>query len=1531
MNKKIKWAIPFAVLALSCGIAAGCGGGHEHSYTEWGYNETQHWKQCPEDDEIDESTKKAHDFVDGSCECGKSQPVKDVTITNGTTDTNGTVTLSKTTGKTGDSVTVTVAPNEGYQLKSLTINGANVFGAMTGNTYEFTVVDDTTVIAVFEKIASSSVNAAITGKKYGVTGNSLTAGTTVTLSATGRDDIVTEIKADGDNLVIEVDEIAGDNWSVKVDGYVAATIIIPRDAEYNTAIALEYDLMENLKATWGNADSVDLSNQNAGKITHTGGYVQWVSSKNSYESVAITATVGKGGFRQGVFIRFKGDNYDDDKYVMVSKENGEKIGWCAMDGGSDYRGGAISPWEDNIRPLTKNEYELTLVRNGADIYFFVDGEYINKKTFSDYADKECYVGLFCTDATTMENSERTFGIGTYDDFFKTVTITDTTETGAKGSVTLPEGEHTVGEQIEITVSPDNGYVVGSLTVNGTEYADRVANGKVTVTLTKATVEVKATFVKSAFDASNKECPQGTYDFDSYIVNDKLVLGYKRYNAAGDAPSYGGLVGNGLDGITRYGSDFNGEAGNINFKANGTTNANCLFLDNGQYIDVSVKVPKNAKQILVFTGTYDGGARTITCNLYNADGNCVGNGTFLHTRGDNPRADLVTFDVDTTEFGADGETFTLRIGGDCSTTVAAIAVLGEKHDVTITDGTTDTNGTVTITGTEGNKVTTGENVTVTLTPNNGYRIKDLKVNGQSVLASVKDNVYTFIAVQDAAIVAEFEQLQLIDVNIVIEAEDFTGNAAELAKGTVITFEDVNGYITYTYTVGGNDNFTQMYAGTYIVTCEGYFETQITVDADNGEIVLSISEPIATPSENAGNEITVNEDKTITIHGNGIADRNSDRAISADLKLTDEQKNSTGLTLTFTVKGTMKDNRGGDDWAASRFGVQFGEGALGFFVFARNNSEPTAADIVKLPQNSLGMNGAEAKWHGDDPALAWLTAAAFSENGLQMKVERKNGVISVYAKNGENWVLLSKDEPSKNNGGTANENPSSGGDLTIANNVLNEIKFLGCGDHWTFSNISVTLPEESEKATLTTSVNNGEYGSIETDIQSYYKGDKAILVVTASQGYELEKLVIGGNEVTEGWTKNGLVYTYELTLAGDTQIVAHLKEIPVFKVTPNITVSGAKYGSTETPMIAENTQITLTNAEEGYTFTGNVNADGTVTFNEQVYVSTYTVSADGYFDGTVVITEDTTTAIALTLYVETVDCEITVGETGADAKFVAEDAQLTFIRGDVTKTATVTDGKVKLTDVLTGDWKTTASFGGYELHLGWTTVGTTGTASISVDASGIMWSKKEQGIASSNINESTVEIITNQTYHNQIRLATSVEGGAMAFKFALPADVKTKLQEGGDVKATVTMPIGNNTESLWVVFHIEKSGENKKIQFAYYDKVEGGNWFDNDGSKRLDLSAQWDTLVDGGLWVVVDLNKDTGALTTYVGGTLETVTAQDYARTCTFANKSINKIEIGNALDKATDNLLVTFKYGATVQDLGIDSTPADDELSGEEQA
>ncbi len=47
---------------------------HEHAYTEWKNNDEQHWKVCPADGAIDESTKADHDFANGNCECGKEKP-----------------------------------------------------------------------------------------------------------------------------------------------------------------------------------------------------------------------------------------------------------------------------------------------------------------------------------------------------------------------------------------------------------------------------------------------------------------------------------------------------------------------------------------------------------------------------------------------------------------------------------------------------------------------------------------------------------------------------------------------------------------------------------------------------------------------------------------------------------------------------------------------------------------------------------------------------------------------------------------------------------------------------------------------------------------------------------------------------------------------------------------------------------------------------------------------------------------------------------------------------------------------------------------------------------------------------------------------------------------------------------------------------------------------------------------------------------------------------------------------------------------
>ena len=76
MSKKLKM-LTMSVLALLCfaclGLFAACGGNeetHVHSYTQWAYDNEQHWKVCPDDGAIDESSYGDHVFVAGECECG---------------------------------------------------------------------------------------------------------------------------------------------------------------------------------------------------------------------------------------------------------------------------------------------------------------------------------------------------------------------------------------------------------------------------------------------------------------------------------------------------------------------------------------------------------------------------------------------------------------------------------------------------------------------------------------------------------------------------------------------------------------------------------------------------------------------------------------------------------------------------------------------------------------------------------------------------------------------------------------------------------------------------------------------------------------------------------------------------------------------------------------------------------------------------------------------------------------------------------------------------------------------------------------------------------------------------------------------------------------------------------------------------------------------------------------------------------------------------------------------------------------------
>ena len=84
----------------------------------------------------------------------------------------GSVTLNKETFAYGDELVVTVTPTDDYVFDTLFVNGREII-KLTDGTYTTTATNIVNISVVFKAREYGSVNATVTGKKHGVTGNSI--------------------------------------------------------------------------------------------------------------------------------------------------------------------------------------------------------------------------------------------------------------------------------------------------------------------------------------------------------------------------------------------------------------------------------------------------------------------------------------------------------------------------------------------------------------------------------------------------------------------------------------------------------------------------------------------------------------------------------------------------------------------------------------------------------------------------------------------------------------------------------------------------------------------------------------------------------------------------------------------------------------------------------------------------------------------------------------------------------------------------------------------------------------------------------------------------------------------------------------------------------------------------------------------------------------------------------------------------------------------------------------------------------------
>ncbi len=122
---------------------------HDHTYTQWAHDANQHWKVCPDDKAIDETTRADHSFDgENKCECGYQKPEVYLTGNIASKPASG---LPETWKKLGKDVTEEVRKNcirmelgedgETYETEILlsSHDHIRIYNTATGNSYPNTM------------------------------------------------------------------------------------------------------------------------------------------------------------------------------------------------------------------------------------------------------------------------------------------------------------------------------------------------------------------------------------------------------------------------------------------------------------------------------------------------------------------------------------------------------------------------------------------------------------------------------------------------------------------------------------------------------------------------------------------------------------------------------------------------------------------------------------------------------------------------------------------------------------------------------------------------------------------------------------------------------------------------------------------------------------------------------------------------------------------------------------------------------------------------------------------------------------------------------------------------------------------------------------------------------------------------------------------------------------------------------------------------------------------------------------------------
>ncbi|HCY51302.1 MAG TPA: hypothetical protein DHU65_01195 [Clostridiales bacterium] len=266
------------------------------------------------------------------------------------------------------------------------------------------------------------------------------------------------------------------------------------------------------------------------------------ATRNGYK---IELAFQKGWGSDGVFFRWNGNDFGWTS-IKLSSAQLEKYMTVGLNVGMYVKGNVVTP----------------LLENDAGELVMLDGGMV--KTIDKWATAgETKLGFYYQCDAKFDQWKVYAG----ESINGSLTVIDETESGAHGSVTAVGKMY---DTVTINVTPEEGYELASLLVDGVEYAARVENNVVTAKVTGTKVTVKATF-RTAINQTI-----------TLNVTRKFAYEAKAYSADGseiiltdaEGNTYTGLVTNGQ--VTVKIVD-----GTYTLTAKGCANATPVTVENGQ--------------------------------------------------------------------------------------------------------------------------------------------------------------------------------------------------------------------------------------------------------------------------------------------------------------------------------------------------------------------------------------------------------------------------------------------------------------------------------------------------------------------------------------------------------------------------------------------------------------------------------------------------------------------------------------------------------------------------------------------------------------------------------------------------------------------------------------------------------------------------------------------------------------------------------------------------------------------------------------